>query len=238
MSEERQRVILCEGYDDRSFWAGWLVGLGCTEAKGRDPWGRPVNQGKYAYRTASGEFLLVHPCDGRERLAAQAEIYLAGHPTHPLAHLLINHDSDEDAPEWGDRDIELRKVDGAASRIGASSTTTGDVPVSAVVWGCNDGIETAGVPIKQTLERLVAASIVAAYPGRGPAVHDWLVREPSTIGSSHKAHTYSLLAKWYGDHGCDDFFRAIWRDVEVRRELEMRLRNSGAWSTAEAVVAS
>ena len=37
MSGARQSVILCEGYDDRSFWAGWLViALGCTEAKGRD----------------------------------------------------------------------------------------------------------------------------------------------------------------------------------------------------------
>lgn len=230
MSEARQSVILCEGYDDRSFWAGWLVvGLGCTEAKGRDPWGRPVNQGKYAYRTATGEFLLVHPCDGRERLVEQAGFYLTGHPTHPLAHLILNHDSDEDAPEWGDREIELRKL---------ASYAADHVTIEALVWGCDDGLEIAGIPIKQTLERLVAAAIVAAYPGRGPAVRDWLAGEPSTIGSLHKAHTYSLLAKWYGDHGCDDFFRAIWRDDAVRRQLEARLRESGAWATAETIMGS
>jgi len=188
-----------------------------------------VSQGKYAYRSAPGEFLLVHPCDGRERLAEHAGIYLAGHPTHPLASLLINHDSDEDAPEWGDREAELRKIQGAA-------LTTGDIRLSAIIWGCDDGIETAGVPIKQTLERLVAASIVAAYPARGQVVRDWLACQPSTIGSPHKAHTYSLLAKWYGDHGCDDFFRAIWRDDAVRTQLEARLRASGAWSTLAALV--
>lgn len=229
MSGARQSVILCEGYDDRSFWAGWLgVALGCTEAKGRDPWGRPVDQGKYAYRTEAGAFLLVHPCRGREQLVEQANLYLAGHPTHPLAHLLLNHDSDEDAPEWGDRAIELRKL---------ASRADDQVSISAVVWGCNDGTETAGVPIKQTLERLVAASIVAAYPDRGPVVRDWLACQPSTIGSPHKAHTYSLLAKWYGDHGCDDFFRAIWRDEAVRPQLEARLRASGAWSAVAALVA-
>lgn len=230
MSGPRQSIILCEGYDDRSFWAGWLVvGLGCTEAKGRDPWGRMVNQGKYAYRSKTDAFLLVHPCDGRERLTEQARFYLSGHPTHPLAHLLINHDSDEDAPGWGDREIELKKVTGAA-------TIPDDVSLSVVVWGCDDGAEAVGIPIEQTLERLVAASIVAAYPDRGPVVRDWLARQPATIGAPHKAHTYSLLAKWYGDHGCDDFFRAIWRDDAVRRELEARLHASGAWSPVAALV--
>lgn len=62
-------------------------------------------------------------------------------------------------------------------------------------------------------------------------VRDWLARQPATIGAPHKAHTYSLLAKWYGD-----FFRAIWRDDAVRRELEVRLHASGAWSPVAALV--
>jgi hypothetical protein len=235
MIGEQQSIILCEGYDDRSFWAGWLMALGCREAKGRDPWGRPVNQGKYAYRTPTGAFVLVHPCDGRERLAEHARLYLSGHPTHPLAQLLINHDSDADAPEWGDVTSELRKLGGAPVEVGTSSISDG-VPATAIVWGCNDGVPTAGVPIKQTLERLVAASIVAAYPDRGPAVQSWLDGPPSTLGSPSKAHAYSLLAKWYGDHGCDDFFRAIWRDELVRRQLENRLRERGAWQAVETAL--
>jgi len=26
-----ESVILCEGYHDRAFWAGWLLHLGCTD---------------------------------------------------------------------------------------------------------------------------------------------------------------------------------------------------------------
>lgn len=46
--ETKQHVILCEGFDDRSFWSGWLLHLGCIDPSERgkrtvtDAWGRPV----------------------------------------------------------------------------------------------------------------------------------------------------------------------------------------------------
>jgi hypothetical protein len=50
VSENR---ILCEGYHDRAFWAGWLLRLGCVDpgagSEARlviyDPWNTPVTKG-------------------------------------------------------------------------------------------------------------------------------------------------------------------------------------------------
>jgi hypothetical protein len=55
-----ESVILCEGFHDRAFWDGWLTLLKCDSAGFRpgtsgypqnDPWGDPVRQGQFAYRS-------------------------------------------------------------------------------------------------------------------------------------------------------------------------------------------
>jgi hypothetical protein len=43
------------------------------------------------------------------------------------------------------------------------------------------------------------------------------------------------MAGWYADHGCDDFYANLWRDVRIAQELQTRLQRSGAWRIAEAL---
>jgi hypothetical protein len=45
------------------------------------------------------------------------------------------------------------------------------------------------------------------------------------------------MAGWFPDSGCDDFFRAIWRDDALAAELQRRLTESGAWRVAKALAA-
>jgi len=65
-----ESVILCEGYHDRAFWAGWLLYLGCTDPGlppvGRttrtpidDPWGDRVIGGQFAYLSNTQQFIRV-----------------------------------------------------------------------------------------------------------------------------------------------------------------------------------
>ena len=61
MSAKRQHIVLCEGFDDRSFWTGWLLHLGCDDPSqgGRttayDKWGHPIRgRGRFAFTTAAG----------------------------------------------------------------------------------------------------------------------------------------------------------------------------------------
>ena len=92
-------------------------------------------------------------------------------------------------------------------------------------------------PDKQTLERLVCTSICEAYPDRTPAVRAWLDSRPDPPeGLDHKAHAWSHMAGWFAENGCDDFFKALWRDDRVRVVLERRLRAEGAWDLVTALV--
>lgn len=96
MSEKsgRQFVILCEGYDDRSFWAGWLEEqLGWNgEPDGQDAWGRPVKgRGRFLFedRTSDAK-LVVHPFQGRNRAGAAVREYLGHRQVYRPDGLILN----------------------------------------------------------------------------------------------------------------------------------------------------
>ena len=85
MSAKRQHIVLCEGFDDRSFWTGWLLHLGCDDPSqgGRttayDKWGHPIRgRGRFAFTTAAGSCIVVHPFGGRHNLRRALREYLTG----------------------------------------------------------------------------------------------------------------------------------------------------------------
>lgn len=245
----QQYVILCEGYDDRSFWAGWLLYLGCEDPSNqgkkrvKDIYGKTVGSGSFLFRTPRDVVIIVKPYHGRSKLGFAVKDYIDEQGTCPIDRLILNLDSDaEDDSGSNARDA----VRGILIRHGATLDPTSvleadiaGIRVSAVVWECNDEGGIPGIPRKQTLERLVAASIRAAYPDRGPTVEKWLGAEPKGEGPmTPKNYSYSYLAKWYAEHGADDFFRALWRDEAVARQLRQRLEERGAWAVARALTAA
>lgn len=248
MTEEagRQHVVLCEGFDDRSFWAGWFLHLGCTDPTNRgekavtDAWGRPVKRGKYLLLTPAGTSVVVQPYQGRSKLRKAAKEYLRGQVYRP-DRLILNLDSDaENGSEQGARQAIrgiVRHYDGVAIADREGSYEIDGVQLASVIWECEEGDSTPGVPAKQTLERLVTASVQAAYPDRGPVVDSWLEAEPQADVTIPKSYGYSYLAKWYARHGADDFYRAIWRDEAVAHRLRERLGATGAWAIVEDLVA-
>lgn len=246
-----QHVILCEGYDDRAFWSGWLLHIGCKDLSVRpdssrikrveDPWGRVVSRGQFGFATAGGAFVRLVPCDGGGNVASTAAQFFKEHTTHPIGRLLINLDADDtvDVTSTSARDViaGIAQAHGGDTSIGtASAYSAAGVHVCPIIWECRDSLA-PGIPAKQTLERLVAAAIVAAYPQRGPSVATWLAHEPRG-GDSHKHHALSYLAKWYAEHGPDDFYKALWRDESTAAQLEQRLRDGGAWAHVEALAHS
>jgi len=244
-----QHVILCEGYDDRAFWVGWLLRLGFKDLSVRpdsdrlqrvkDPWGTLVTGGQYGFNTASGTFVRLVPCRSGNKVSGVATQFIKGHTTHPVGRLLINLDADDtlDAASSSARDTIAGMVQingGARAPAPSHGYLVAGIQVYPVIWECRD--ESApGIPAKQTLERLASAAIVAAHPQRGPTVSAWLAAEPRG-GDTHKHHALSYLAKWYaGKHGSDDFYEQLWRDEATAIQLEMRLRQSGAWDHVEAL---
>ena len=106
--------------------------------------------------------------------------------------------------------------------------------VCLIRWEADDQVA-AGLPNQQTLERLVCAALVAAYPDRGPAVQDWLDSRPDAPAAGPKEFGWSHMAGWHADQGCEAFFRVLWKNQSVVTQLESRLRQCGAWRVAEAL---
>jgi hypothetical protein len=208
-----------------------------------DPWKTPVAGGQYAYLSKSGGFIRVVPCRGRSHVPEAARLRLRERASKPLVRLLINVDPDvpgAGAPATGLRlqdVLQLARVFDASAAINAAGEIDldgGSTQVSLVRWEAADP-PGPGLPDQQTLERLASAALVGAYPLRAKAVQDWLNARPTAPPPDPKEHAWSYMAGWYAEHGCEAFYSNLWQDPQAVRELESRLRASGAWQIAEAV---
>jgi len=247
MTDPSETLILCEGYHDRAFWAGWLAHLGCStdgfspNSPGyprQDPWGGKIGGGQFAFTSPSGHFLRVVPCQGKDKLRPAARARLRERQTKTLARLILNVDPDTDAasstPPAGIRAQDVltlaREFDPAAQILpnGDIHLEGGATKVSLVRWEATDP-PAPGLPNQQTLERLACAAVVAAYPARAGAVQSWLDARPAAPAAGPKEHAWSYMAGWYGEHGCQDFYENLWRDPRIVEELQSRLLAAGAW---------
>jgi hypothetical protein len=249
-----ESVILCEGFHDRAFWDGWLTSLGCKSDGFKpgtpgypapDPWGDEVRGGQFAYRSKSGSFVRVRPCNGKSNVLREARIRITRRTIKRLLRLIINVDVDTSASGATPAPTGLRQQDvfhqvqlidplASINAEGEIEIDAGATKVALIRWETNDP-PAPGLPDQQTLERLVSAALVAAYPPRAKAVQDWLAMRPTPPPPDPKEHAWSYMAGWYAEHGCENFYANLWRDVAVVRELESRLRSSGAWQIAETV---
>lgn len=254
-----ESVVLCEGVYDRAFWAGWLTHLDCKDLsqqpgkKARiiptDPWGASIGRGQFAYRSTSGHFIRITPCDGKSNVLRRARLRLEERAEHSLRRLVINVDSDQNADGTPNETVEvsrqaveatIRKMDRAVEITDDGDFALEDdvTLVSIVRWEAEDEGK-PGLPNQQTLERLVCAALLAAYPKRGPCVQKWLNSRPEAPLPDPKEFAWSYMAGWYAKSSCDEFYQSLWRnsDAPVLGALESRLRAAGAWRIAEALSA-
>lgn len=252
-----ESVVLCEGIHDRAFWKGWLSHLRCRDArpglpggafgKARDPFGKPVEQGQFAFLSASDAFVRVRPCNGDKGVLAELKKRLAYRTTETVRRLVVGLDVDADIADPATIAERIARIrEGVEKRVrhadpSATFTSDGDLSldggatlVSIVLWSTEDPA-TPELPARQTLERLVCSALRAAYPTRATAVATWLAERPEAPPSSPKEHAWSHMAGWYADKNCDDFYQAVWRDEAVAQELRARLDRSGAWRIATAL---
>jgi len=246
-----EAVVFCEGFYDRDFWGGWLEYLGCPSpvpGKVVDSQGLPVRgQGHAGYWTKGGQFIRIVPCRGKENVLPKARRRIRARRLDPaVSRLVVCIDPDIEAGSASAatglraqdllhqvRQIESGAVANADSDIDLDNGAT---KVSLVRWEVPGG-DAPGVPRQQTLERLVCSALIAAYPARGPAIAAWLANRPEAAAPGPKEHAWSHMAGWYADFGCAAFYKNLWTDPNVARELESRLKACGAWCIAEALTA-
>jgi hypothetical protein len=252
MSAPSETQILCEGFHDRAFWAGWLQHLGCSNQgyapdtpryPQPDPWGTRIGSGHFAYSSPTHQFIRIIPCKGKPNILPALRERLKTRTTRPLLRIVVNVDPDIVAgsisPPTGLRAADLLSVvqtdfDPAAklTPAGEIEIDSGATKVSLIRWEVPDP-SAPGIPDQQTLERLVCSAVVAAYPDRADVIEQWLKSRPTPPASSPKEYSWSYMAGWYAEHGCEDFYRQVWREPTIARELENRLRPSSAWNIAE-----
>jgi hypothetical protein len=150
----------------------------------------------------------------------------------PLAHLVVNVDVDDST----EADVLQSIASVVEQAVGEKVVPTalgdfeidgGALIVSPLLWHLPVPVA-EGVPLQQSLERLVCMAICKAYPERGKDVHRWLSTRTDARGKEHKAHAWSFMAGWHTDHGMGDFYSSLWRDPRIRSQLEAILRQSGA----------
>jgi hypothetical protein len=173
--------ILCEGYHDRAFWAGWLDRLGCKNL-GRgcvDPWGKSVTGGQFGFQSRAGRFVRVVPAGGKDEVRRLARIRLQGRATEPLKAVVasVDHDGIDNA-NVAEGPLNRESLASLANEIDAEAERVADnhfridggsVDIAVVRWQ-SDGTHGESVPRQQTLERLCCSAILDAYGDRADPV--------------------------------------------------------------------
>jgi hypothetical protein len=210
-----------------------------------DPWGDPVRRGQFAYRSKSGSFIRLRPCNGKSNVLHEARVRLTQRSTKRLLRLVINVDVDISAAGTSPAPTGLRQQDvlhqvqqidpqASVNAKGEMDVDGGATKVSLIRWEATDP-PVAGLPTRQTLERLACAALIAAYPLRAKSVQDWLDSRPNPPHADPKEHAWSYMAGWYADQSCEAFYSNLWTDLQVATELESRLRASGAWQIVDGI---
>ena len=249
-----QSIILCEGYYDRAFWAGWLIDMGfmdpglqpgkAARIPIRDPWGRAVGRGQFAFRSPGDGFVRVVPCGGRANVIPRAREFIKEQATRELAHMVLNVDDDANAGEIpSDTALTPGDLLGAIQNVAPDATydpaqrriTSGLTVIHLVAWRTDDPPNDL-LPTKQCLERLVCGALAEVYPDRATAVARWLKDRPDPPDSDPKEFAWSHMAGWYAKHGCEDFLRHLWREPAVADALRTRLTQCKADTAMKALL--
>jgi hypothetical protein len=244
-----ETVVLVEGYHDRAFWKGLLTHLGCQNLAAAggtsgirvaDPSGKPVTGGQFAFRSRSGAFVRLQPCNGDQGVLREARIRLQDRATRPINHLVVCLDADLDAgqasqPAASPIHAVVQKAEPITSPSVAGVIRLHDgTVVSPIYWRTTDGPSDL-LPTQHCLERVVVSALADAYPDRAAAVRDWLRSRPSPPPDDPKAHAWSHMAGWYPGLGCEAFLTQVWADPIVAAAMRAKLEASAVWDIIESV---
>lgn len=206
-------AIHVEGYDDRAFVGGLLGHLGWTsviEAAERDLYRRAAGAALKRepgvwYFVHEGRALALHPGkpgEGNKARVWDRALLAPLDPRQSVAVACVDCDVsfEEDDPASADR-----------QRLADHRPTH---PVELVAWHWKPGVTRPGVPKTQTLERLVLGvlSELDGSKGHGAIVERFLEEAPRAARLTAKHFAWATMAKWYGEHGCGDFYQALWKD--------------------------
>lgn len=209
-----ESLLLCEGYHDRGFLAGWLQALGCQESR-RDPDGKPVGSGHFGFTSPQGGFLRITPCHGQNPLGEALRTAVK----HSPRRVVIFRDLDGSSGERFEHLPAMTKEQDLWTKDGEDWYRKGDCWISLVEWG-GDLRDAVGVPAQSNLERLLCNALVQGSPECGERVETWLEGLPACGGKpsvvNGKSYFLSYVAGWFPDQQ-NQIHQHLWK-VELFRE--------------------
>ena len=195
------RLILCEGYDDRSFLSGLLQHhCQCTESAAAKRTRSKYGNGAYIFFTAEGSHEIhVLPCGSVSQVLTafknrMQEIASGVCPEVDFLTIFTDHDTLPDGQESavasnsspsikpgsisdlldGANIKYQRSADGRIPQWHVEKADNSQCAVALLYVRTHDSASRTGLPSKQTLERLVCHAIAKAHPDRTKTVADWL----------------------------------------------------------------
>jgi hypothetical protein len=194
-----------------------------------------VGRGNYGFTAPTNTaFVEVTPHQGdRSVLDTLASRCSRAAPPDPHTIVLVLDADHEDYIEGIRRrteGVEQRLLAHDAERIGDGPwRLSSGLEIELCVWGTRDDVQGVAIPSTHCLERLVASALAEAYPARSEAVWRWLDGRPEASGAPPKAISWSYMAGWYSDQGCDAFLRhGLWEDPLVAPSLDRLVAATGA----------
>jgi hypothetical protein len=245
----KSSVVLCEGFYDRAFWYGMLQHLGCRFEREIANLSAPTNYrkagGEYDGNTANANFVALRPIGGIKNTKRTLESVIRELPKMAWDNIVICVDSDLDATKagtnsWAMTDIQKwvagvsPDIETAVTADGVLELNGGSTKVFLVYWETADA-PSEGIPNQQTLERLVCAAMKEVYPERADEVQKWLNTRTNPPSTAMKEFSWSYMAGWYSEVGCETFYELIWKDENLRNAIIGRLEQKVYWGIIQNV---
>jgi hypothetical protein len=219
-------VVHVEGFDDRHFLAGMVERLGWIPAREKHAQER-VKTLLADSRTPNTSFGYLSPSRDRALLVNPG---LAGHGNEArvferVEFALSEPERRRELIACVDSDLRWDDPDPTRPRLDRMRVVDPDGRVELAVWHWRPGVDRQGVPKKQTLERLVLGvlSEIEGSKGLGAIVDRFLAETPAASSLTGKHFAWATMAKWYGEHGCGDFYQALWREDAFAQAMRATL---------------
>lgn len=205
-------AIVCEGYQDRAFFSGWLDYLYSAKKYDLPKSHRLAGRGIYCKQIPQRPSVVIVPAEGKSRVAQTAADYAKNGATE-LSRVLIVIDSDGLEPSAS-----------RSSMLSSYCTTRGiEPPAAEATLVADRKIEVRVEVLHPSLERVIRTALGATYADEMRAVDDFLGHQPNRPAKlTGKEPAFTYCAAWCPDSFGDDFFAHVWRDPQVRDALLLR----------------
>lgn len=238
----RHTILVVEGYHDRAFWAGWLAKRGWHDPGAvrdgsrrtvTDPLGKQVKGGGHFAFRRNNAFVRIVPAGGDSQVLPAAmqslqSAQLDRAATGAIDHVVMSLDADVGPAVTQDRirDSLSRTIEPVTSTESPWHLCNHTIRVDVAFWQSREAPTDNFA--NDTLEAVIAHALRSVRPAWWAAVETWLKSRPEPPQRTAKELTWSIMAGWFAEQGCESFLQnALWDDADLASAIVGELDDTG-----------